>query len=300
MFSCYWRKCLFTLLGASAVMLALPRDAWSQEQLGAKVNGLLAFDFSDHYITPRGLNVEDNGVIGQPLLLLFWKLHASDHGAVADVTLTTGVWNSFHSHRSGLVPSRWNEIDPILGVTVKLRHGLTVDASTTAFYTPTRSYATTGNADVKLTYSDSFASGFSINPYVDYWAELNDKATVMFNAATSRRGSYVTLGATPTLRLGGSGATLAVPVYGNFVSSDFYQRFDGSGGGSGLAVASAAPKVSMPLKFLGVAYGAWTGYAGVSFYHLRNEGLLDGNQVLGNPDRETNLAQFRAGVSIFF
>jgi hypothetical protein len=300
MFRCHWRTRLFTLLGGFALLLSLPGRAWSQDVLGSRVTGLLAFDFSDHYITPRGLNVEDHGVIGQPLLLLFWKLHASDKGAVTDVTLTTGVWNSFHSHASGLEPSRWNEVDPILGLTIKLRHGLTVDAQTTAFYTPTRSYATTSNADVKLTYNDAFTSRFSVNPYVDYWMELSDKATVMFNPATSRRGSYLTLGATPTARLGATAATLAVPVYANFVSSSFYQRFDGSDGGSGLAIVSAAPKVSMPLKFLGVAFGAWTGYAGVSFYHLRNDGLLDGNQVLGNPDRQTNLTQFRGGVSIFF
>jgi hypothetical protein len=299
MFRCYWRQHPFTLL-TLALLLLLPSRAWSQDLLGSKVNGLVTFDFSDHYITPRGLNVEDKGLIVQPLVLLFWKLHASEKSAVTEVTLTTGLWNSFHSHPSGLEPSRWAEVDPILGLTVKFRHGWTVDAQTTAFYTPTRSYSTTGNADFKLTYNDSFKKGFSVNPYVDYWMELTHKATVMFNAATSKRGSYLTLGATPTLRLGTSGATLAVPAYANFVSTNFYQRFDGTGGGSGLAIASAAPKVSMPLKFLGVAYGAWTGYAGVSFYHLRNDGLLDGNQVLADPDRNTNLTQFRAGVSIFF
>ena len=300
MFRCHWRKRMFTLLGGFIVLLSLPGRAWSQDLLGSRVNGLVAFDFSDHYITPRGLNVEDKGLIVQPLLLLFWKLHASGTGPVSDVTVTTGVWNSFHSHPSGLEPTRWNEIDPIFGLTVKLRHNLTVDASTSAFYTPTRSYATTSNADVKLTYNDPPSHGFSLSPYVDYWKELNDKATVMFNPATSRRGWYVTLGATPTMHLGGSDTTLAVPTYANFVSSPFYQRFDGSDGGSGLAVFSAAPKISTPLKFLGVAYGAWTGYASVNYYHLSNEGLLDGNQVLANPDRQTNLFQIRTGVSIFF
>src|SRR3982074_1292276 len=131
MFRCYWRSRLFRLLGGCAVLLVLPGRAWSQDLLGSKVNGVLAFDFSDHYITPRGLNVEDHGLIGQPLLLLFWKLHASNQGPVTAVTLTTGVWNSFHSHPSGLQPSRWNEIDPILGLTIRLRHGWTVDAQTT-------------------------------------------------------------------------------------------------------------------------------------------------------------------------
>src|SRR6187397_28149 len=112
-FRCHWRKRLFTLLGGLVVLLALPGRASSQDVLGSRVNGLVSFDFSDHYITPRGLNVEDEGLIAQPLLLLFWKLHASDKGPVTDVTLTSGLWNSFHSRPSGPEPSRWAEIDPI-------------------------------------------------------------------------------------------------------------------------------------------------------------------------------------------
>jgi hypothetical protein len=136
--------------------------------------------------------------------------------------------------------------------------------------------------------------------YVDYWMELNDKGTVVFDPATSSRGSYLTLGATPTVGLGVAGATLDVGTYANFVSSDFYQRFDGADGGSGLAIMSVAPKVNLPLKFLGVTYGAWTGYVGVSYYHLRNEGLLDGNQLLdGSVDRKSNLARFH-GLTVFF
>jgi hypothetical protein len=85
------------------------------------------------------------------------------------------------------------------------------------------------------------------------------------------------------------------------VSSDFYQKFDGTDGGSGLAVVSVAPKVSLPLKFLGVTHGAWTAYAGLTYYYLHNDGLLDGNQVLGNdPNRDSNLTKIRGGLSVFF
>jgi hypothetical protein len=143
--------------------------------------------------------------------------------------------------------------------------------------------------------------GFSVNPYLDYWVELNDKGTVVFDPTTSTRGSYVTIGATPTLALGIAGMTLDAGTYANFVSADFYQRLDGSNGGSGLAILSVAPKINVPLKGLGVTYGAWTGYLGASYYHLRNEGLLDGNQLLdGSPERKTNLVRFRAGLSVFF
>jgi hypothetical protein len=287
-------------LAAGLALLLMPGAVWSQELFGSRVNGLMSFDFSDNYITPRGLHVEDEGLVAQPLLLLFWKLHAADRGAVSDVTLTTGVWNSFHSTPAGYNPSRWNEIDPILGLTVKFRNGLAFDASATAFYTPTDSYATSGHGELKLTYNDSFKSGFALNPWVAYWRELNDKAPVVFDPETSSRGWYVTAGATPTLGLAG-GASLDVGTYVNFVSSDFYQRFDGSDGGSGAAVFSVAPKVSVPVKFLGVTHGGWTAYAGFSYYHLRNEGLLDGNQALdGSAERKPNLSRFRAGLSVFF
>jgi hypothetical protein len=43
-----------------------------------------------------------------------------------------------------------------------------------------------------------------------------------------------------------------------------------------------------------------TAYAGVAYFHLRNEGLLDGNQVLANSERQRNLARLRAGFSVFF
>ena len=137
---------LFPLFCGLTLLIALPRAAWSQDVLGSRVNGLMSLDFSDNYITPRGLHVEDQGVVAQPLVLVFWKLHASDTSMLKDVTLTTGFWNSFHSHMAGVKPSRWNEVDPILGVTLKFKKNLALDVNTTAFYTPTDSYATYGHA----------------------------------------------------------------------------------------------------------------------------------------------------------
>jgi hypothetical protein len=283
------------------MLVSLPASARAQDVLGSQVTGLTAFDFATDYITPRGLHVEDEGLIAQPLMLLFWKLHSSAQGPVTDVTLTTGLWNSFHSHKSGATPSHWNEVDPIFGLTVKLKNKFAIDVSTTAFYTPTDSYETSAHADIKLTYNDSFRPGFTISPYVDYWMELDDKATVVFDPTTSSRGSYLTIGATPTFGLPVKGLTLDAATYANFVSADFYQRFDGSNGGSGLAVVSVAPKVNVPLRFLGIGFGAWTAYGGVSYYYLRNPGLLDGNEALdGSTVRKSNLTRIHAGLSTFF
>jgi hypothetical protein len=56
----------------------------------------------------------------------------------------------------------------------------------------------------------------------------------------------------------------------------------------------------VPLKFLGVSSGAWKASVAASYFHFRNEGLMDGNQVLANSTRESNLTQIHGGLSVFF
>jgi len=291
-----WRR--VNVASGLAVVLLAALPAWAQDGLGSRVNGLISVDVSDHYITPRGLNVEDQGVVVQPLTLLFWNLHTADKGVLSEVSLTTGFWNSFHSRASGARPTRWNEIDPILGLTFRFRGGFKVDAGATSFYTATGSYPTSSHLELKLTYNDAWSENFSLNPYVSHWTELNNKATVTFSPQKSSQGAYVATGVTPTFNVGP--ARVEVDSYANFVTSDFYQRFDGSGGGAGLAVFSTYPKISAPLRFMGSRYGGWRVYAGVAYYHLRNQGLLDGNQVLADSERRSNLTRVRGGVSVFF
>ena len=122
----------------------------------------------------------------QPLTLLFWKLKGNGTGALTEVTLTTGLWNSFHSHASGAEPTRWNEIDPILGLSFTFKNRMKVDVFTTSFFTPTDSYPTSTHLDLKLTYNDKWNEHFSVNPYFQHWRELNNKATVVFQPGNFR------------------------------------------------------------------------------------------------------------------
>lgn len=273
----------------------------AEEALGIHVHGLVNLEVSDHYITPRGLNVENQGVVFQPLVLLFWNLYSNDNAFLNDVTLTTGVWNSIHTKKSGAEPSHWNEIDPIVGLSFKFAKQFTFDAFWSAFQSQTDSYDTSNNLSLKLTWNDTiFGESFSINPYVEYWYEISDKATVVFNPATSDESYYFSIGINPTYKFKSIPLTISLPTFINLVDSDFYQRFDGTSGGSGLAVFSTQLKFQIPLNFIPKGYGAWTFYAGVQYYHLNNDGLLDGNQVLADGSREENLVQFHGGLSIFF
>jgi hypothetical protein len=266
----------------------------------SRVHALLQVDISSSYITPRGLNVENQGVIFQPLVLVFWDLYKNDAGFIKDVTLTTGVWNSIHTKPSGAVASEFNETDPIVGLTFALPSGFKIDTFFTAFISQTDSYDTSTNFSLKLTYNDSAFGSFSINPFLEYWAEISEKATVVFDPATSSEGYYFVLGMNPTYQFTTIPVKVEVPLFANFVSDNFYQRFDGSDGGSGFALFSAQVKVSTPLSFIPSSYGNWTLYAGVKYYHLDNTGLLDGNQVLATAQRDKDLIQFSGGINVFF
>ena len=298
--------CLFTaaalpVFAGPSAKEKLEKSILAPEPEPSRVHALLNVDISDHYITPRGLNVENQGVIFQPLLLVFWTLYNNPDAFINNVTLTTGVWNSIHTRQSGAEPSHWNEIDPIGGLTVKFAKGFALDVFWSAFQSQTDSYETSNNLSVKLSYSDSCFGRFSINPYVEYWHEISDKATVVFNPATSDESYYFSIGITPTYKFESIPLTVSLPTFINICGEDFYQRFDGTPGGSGLAVFSTQFKVSTPLSFIPKSYGSWTAYASVQYYHLSNDGVLDGNQVLGaDADREENLVQFHGGISIFF
>jgi hypothetical protein len=266
-----------------------------------KLNMLLQLDVSDHYITPRGLNVENDGVIFQPLFLLFANLYSSESSFITDVSLTAGVWSSLHTEESGADPSHWNEFDPILGLTFKFADCLKLDTNYTAFKSMTDSYPMSHHMELKLTLDDSkWLGDFALNPFVAYWQELNDKATVVFDPTTSDESFYFTVGVNPTIKF--DAVTLEFPTFMNIVADDFYQEFDGSGGGSGVAVISTGIKASVPLKFIPQEYGFWTWYAGVKYYHLDNDGLEDGNSVLttSSENNDTNLVQFHTGLKIFF
>jgi len=279
----------------------LEKSILTPEPEPSRIHALLNVDVSDHYITPRGLNVENQGVIFQPLFLVFWNLYNNPDGFLNDVTITTGVWNSIHTRQSGADPSHWNEIDPIGGLTVKFAKALQFDVFWSAFQSQTDSYETSNNLSLKLTYNDTFFKRFSMNPYVEYWKELSDKATVVFNPLTSDESYYFSIGVNPTYKFETIPITVSLPTFVNICGKDFYQRFDGTPGGSGLAVFSTQFKVSTPLSFIPKSYGNWTVYASVQYYHLCNDGLLDGNQVLGaDAEREEDLLQFHGGISVFF
>jgi hypothetical protein len=292
---------------AKATQTAPPPEM-APPTLGSNITGLLNFEFSDKYYTPRGLESSKNGISFQPLLILFFDLYHSKTKPLTDLSFNLGVWNDIDSGENGARPGNWDEIDGFFGMEAKLYDQWKIDAEETFFNSQTHSYQTSTNFDFKTTYLDHWFgdSGFSINPYAEIFVETSRKATVAFNYATDDRGFYGVFGLDPTYKFKSIPLTLEVPISANIVSEDFYQRVNGTPGGAGLAVISTELKATTPLSFIPISYGAWSIYAGVQYYHLDNAGLEDGNQALqGNPPgsnihRDTNLYQLHGGITCFF
>lgn len=271
------------------------------------IHGLVNVDFSNAYITPRGLDVQNKGLVIQPLFLLFFDLYSSKTSPINDVSLTIGDWNSVHTAivGSGPKPGHWNETDPLTGLTVKFLKDFQFDAFFTAFISQVDAFKDSTNVDLKLTYhdkilNDRLVKGFSINPYFEMFIETSEKATVVLDEKTSQQGYYFQLGADPTYAFGNIPLTLELPTYVNFPSQNFYQNFAGRGSSSTLGLFSTELKGTVPLKFIPKGYGSWSIYAGVQYYYLINDGLLDENQVLATSERKHSLWQVHGGLTLFF
>jgi hypothetical protein len=268
------------------------------------VHGLINLEFSDYHLTPRGINLQDKGLIFQPLVRLDWNLYKpklATNQIVNAATLTTAVWNDLDTVRSGVDPGHWNEIDFIVGPNAVLFNDWSLESPFIAFKSETGSYPTCWAWDPRLTYHDHFLNNFSLNPYVEFFDELKNKITVVLVPAESESSFYFAFGMDPTYGFQKIPLKLELPTYILVPGRNFYQREDGSGGGTDLGLFATMFKVTVPLNFIGRSYGKWSIYTGVQYDYLNNPGLLDGNEVAGAAhSRERNLVVFHGGITVRF
>jgi hypothetical protein len=268
------------------------------------VHGAVNLDFSDYHLTPRGINLQDKGLIFQSLVRLDWDLYnprPATNQAINEVTMTTAVWNDFDTVRSGVDPGNWNEIDFIAGPNVRFLKDWTFESSFTAFKSETGSFPTCWAWDARLTYHDHFIKNFSFNPYVEFFDELQNKITVVLVPAKSERSYYGVIGMDPTYIFQRMPLKLELPTYLIIQGENFYQRKDGSGGGTDMGLFTTMLKATVPLNFICPSYGKWSIYAGVQYDYLNNPGLLDGNEIAGAAQsRERNIVVFHGGITLRF
>ncbi|MBL9138852.1 MAG: hypothetical protein JNK85_23490 [Verrucomicrobiales bacterium] len=282
----------------------------------SRVNALLNFEFSTHYLTPRGMIVQDSGLVFQPLVLGFFNLYRGE-GFVNNATLVGGVWNCFGTDRipssdsNGQDRTSWYEIDPIAGVSIGFAKHLTLDVTYTSFNMQILNIPFSHHLETKLALDDSGWLGkWALHPYLIFWSELEGKATAaqvpyvvdpLGKGPQPLPGSswYFDIGIAPSYtfeKLGG--LKVEAPARILLPDSEFYgEYYDES---STIALYEVGLKATIPMAFMPKGYGNWSFHAGFKYQHFADENLASMQAFNAPAERTDDVVAFFCGLSTFF
>jgi hypothetical protein len=241
------------------------------------VHALVNMEFSDHYLTPRGMIVQNKGLVFQPLVLGFFDLYKGDNYFFNSATLVGGVWNCFgtsqlpSSDSGGTKGTSWYEIDPIAGLSFGLMKHFTLDVTYTAFDMQIFNIPFSQHLDTKLSYDDSgYLKAFALHPYFEYWQELDGKA-VANTDANPKSSYYFDIGIAPSYTFEKCGLKIETPCRVLLPNKDFYGT--GAGGSSTVGLYEVGIKATIPLKFMPEGYGHWSAHIGFKYMGFEDDNL---------------------------
>lgn len=288
------------VLGALAA-LALPAAAsvaHAEDAPASKTHALVNFEFSDKYLTPRGMIVQNEGLVFQNLVLGFFSLGGCEN---FNATLVGGVWNCFGTDSlpaSGGGNTQWYEIDPIAGLSLGLGKYVTLDVTYTAFNMQILAFpggfalGTSEHLETKLSFKDGDLLGkFALSPYVILWTELENKAVANTDGVRADESFYFDIGIAPAYSFGDSGFKLEAPCRVLLAESDFYGT--SAGGHSTVGLYELGLKASGPLKFMPAGYGNWSAHLGFKYMAFKDDNLRA-------TQGRSETVQFYGGITTFF
>ena len=284
------------------MLLLMPQPGLAQEKLPPKfVTGLLDLPLSNYYLTPRGVIVENSGVIAQPLLQLFFNLYEGD-GPVSNVTGMVGMWNSIHSKKRGPSTStiqNWNEMDLLSSLSVTFLKDWTFSFAYEYWVSPINAFPSASHIELRFGYSDHFLKSLgdlSINPYFNIFVELQNKtANANPNDGESH---YFELGMVPKYVFAGYPLSIELPTYITFPGSHYYNSTQPN---DTVGVLGTGVRVTAPLTFINWRYGRWSVHADFIYKHLFNDGVVFDNINALPPHSGTrNPTQVVGGVTLYF
>jgi hypothetical protein len=261
------------------------------------VHGFLNVPFKSAYVTPRGLVVENAGLVFQPIIGLIFT--TGDLGPLKDTAIVTGIWTSFNTAQGDPKVGCWNEVDYFATFSGKVGD-FSFAATFSPWFFPQATIAkpdTEYTADLKVTYNDHWIEGWSINPYTDLFWSIGGSSNVVLgdNGGTG----YVELGVVPTktVTFSGTPLTFTFPTYFSVGPKGYWDSDHHGGDNFGLFSISA--NLSMPINAIPVQYGHWHFDAGVTYDYLINDALLEaGDTGTGAGNVGWNWGEFLDGVSI--
>jgi hypothetical protein len=282
---------------------------------------LLNVEFSNEYVTPRGMIVRDEGLTVQPLLLAFIHVYKGD-GFLNSATIVGGVWNDFGSEGVSVhAPfgtgdqTHYTEIDPIFGVSFGIMKHFTLDVTYTAFVEQILDIGTSNHLDSKLSFDDSeYLKFFALHPYFEYWQELTGKATdadvpeAVFGPSSKSAGNpspgssyYFDIGVDPQYTFGShvlGGLKVELPCRVLLPNERFYGTYYGPSSTVGLFEVGV--KGTVPITCIPASYGHWSFHAGFKYLDFVDNNLYHLNEFNAPQRPKRSTYQFYGGFSAFF
>jgi hypothetical protein len=275
------------------------------------IHGSAAVTVATDYIT-RGVLLENQGIIVQPTAeLQFVVFENKDAPSFGKISVLGGIWNSIHSENEyagsvgGQDPatlSSWFEFDWYAGLSIDLTPELNLNAIYQEFLSPSDSFGTCKNVQLKFSYNDSKLwsggapwEGFSLSPYGLAFYEIDGKA-----GTGTDEGLYVEVGIAPAYTFAPNSALpikVSIPIFAGFGFSDFY----GSAGGDDelFGFVAGGLSASIPLNFMSDAgYGAWS-FSVSGYYYYFGDGVEDFNEATSGAGGTSEFVA-TAGVSMSF
>ena len=223
------------------------------------ITGDIGIDVYSKYVF-HGLTLENQGAILQPYADLYFKLYSGE-GALNEVSLNLGIWNSFHSNHTVASTTRgWYEFDFLAGVSFTFAKNLTFTPTYIFYSSPGDYFENSHNLQLQLGYNDTDLLGkFALHPYVLVQFELDGKS-----GNGDDEGVYYEVGITPAFEAGP--VTLAFPIKAGFGSNEYYSD------NSGYGFFSAGILASYALKVVPECFGEWTLTAGATYFNYGSPG----------------------------
>jgi hypothetical protein len=279
---------------AAGAVAAAAQPAADEAAPAKRVTLTAGVDFVSAYLF-RGLYQEGSGLIMPPYLDVGVSLYNGD-GALSNVSVNGGMWNSIHSGPSGsgneaIDRSAWYEADYYGSVTFtvgKWKPG----ALFTSYTSPNDAFNTVDELAAVLAYDDS-GSAFPLNPKAILAFELKGQADGGGGLEDGgSKGTYLELGVRPVVALSAHPrypVSLAIPAKLGMSVNDYYQ---GPNGSNTFGYFDLGGILSVPLAFMN--HGAsWDLHGGLDVLWLG-----DNNKLLNGGDGVQPV--FTIGVGVVF
>jgi hypothetical protein len=263
------------------------------------IHGFIEVPFKTAYVTPRGLVVENEGVVIQPVG--GFVIPIGDLGPFKGFTFVTGVWNSINSAQEDTNVGPWNEMDYFASFGWNMdKFAFTLTYGAWNFpQSTTLKPSTEHNIDLKISYDDSKLwgdSGFAVNPYVDLWWAVAGSSTVVLGKQGDT--GYVEIGVVPSFTVKPNPdlpIKLAFPTYFSVGPEGYW---DANADNGNFGVFSSSINATIPLNFIPTRMGNWHATVGFSYFYLMNKSLLDAGEILsGNDNRHVFVGSVGIGMN---